>query len=157
MHCDRCQYLCCFPLQWYSSRRVNTSLPLTTSFLTVDLLTYIVFLSRWNFPFPTEAERITWLVSSLACVVVVGIYSFASTIPMYVIWFESRKLFPFCTKAFNARKGFWYRVILLVEIFCFAIYVFLRLAIMALAFSSLRALPVGSYTTVEWVMSIPHV
>lgn len=76
---------------------------------------------------------------------------------MYVIWFESRKLFHFYTKAFNARKGFWYRVILLVELFCFAIYVFLRLAIMVLAFTSLRAVPVGSYTTVEWVMSIPHV
>lgn len=76
---------------------------------------------------------------------------------MYVIWFESRNLFPFYTKAFNARKSFWCRVILLVEFFCFVIYVILRLAIMVLAFTSLRALPVGSYTTVEWVMSIPHV
>lgn len=76
---------------------------------------------------------------------------------MYVIWFESRNLFLFYTKAFNARKRFWYRTILLVELSCFAIYVILRLIIMALAFTSLRALPVGSYTTVEWVMSIPHV
>ncbi|KAJ6142837.1 hypothetical protein N7471_002290 [Penicillium samsonianum] len=94
-----------------------------------------IHLAGWTFPFPTEAERITWLVSSLACVALVGIYSLA----------------------FNARKGFWYRIILLVELSCFAIYVILRLIIMALAFTSLRALPVGSYTTVEWVMSIPHV
>jgi hypothetical protein len=101
--------------------------------------------------------RIIWLASSFACVAIVGIYSVASTIHMYVAWFESRKLFPFLTKAFNAQRLFWYWTVILTEFFCFIIYAVLRLVIMALAFSSLRALPVRSYTTVEWVTSIPHV
>lgn len=36
------------------------------------------------------------------------------------------------------------------------VYTIARFGMMALIFSSLRALPEGSYTTIEWVTSIPH-
>jgi hypothetical protein len=36
------------------------------------------------------------------------------------------------------------------------VYITARLGRMGLVFSSLRALPAGSYTSIDWVTTIPH-
>lgn len=44
-----------------------------------------------------------------------------------------------------------------LPISAFGVYVIARLGILALILSSLRALPVDSYKSIDWLASVPHI
>lgn len=68
---------------------------------------------------------------------------------------KPKELLPAFTIALSHPVGLWN--LLFTYIVSFNVYIVARLGLMGLVFSSLRALPVGTYTTVEWVTSIPHI
>lgn len=56
----------------------------------------------------------------------------------------------------NRHRSQWSVLERTTQMVTVCMYTIARFGMMALIFSSLRALPVGSYTTIEWVTSIPH-
>jgi hypothetical protein len=67
---------------------------------------------------------------------------------------HSKDLLPSWMVAITRPAAIWAMLVIITVSFNF--YIIARLGIMGLVFSSLRALPTGSYTTVAWVTSIPH-
>lgn len=78
----------------------------------------------------------------------VGGLADAATLP------NSKDLFPSFMVGLTRPPALW--TMLVATIVSFNFYVIARLGIIGLVFSSLRALPTGSYTTVGWITSIPH-
>jgi hypothetical protein len=72
----------------------------------------------------------------------------AATLP------NSKDLLPSFMVGLTRPAALW--TFLVTAIISFNFYIIARLGIMGLVFSSLRALPTGSYTTVGWMTSIPH-
>ncbi|CEJ55982.1 hypothetical protein PMG11_02209 [Penicillium brasilianum] len=113
-----------------------------------------VHMVAWDFPFATRAELICWRVFSLASITMVlviclvGGLADAATLP------NSKDLFPSFMVGLTRPPALW--TMLVATIVSFNFYVIARLGIIGLVFSSLRALPTGSYTTVGWITSIPH-
>lgn len=110
---------------------------------------------RWDFAFPTEAEKIAWRV--------LAIVSFSLCLPVYLVmqlpyfrgWLARLDIpglpsyvnpYPSETKA----EGSLLAIL-------FATYGLARLGCFALMFMSLRALPARCYTDVPWLKSVPHV
>lgn len=67
---------------------------------------------------------------------------------------NSKDLLPNVMVGLTRPVALW--TMLVTTIVSFNCYVIARLGIMGLVFSSLRALPTGSYTTVGWMTSVPH-
>lgn len=57
---------------------------------------------------------------------------------------------------FIRRTSILFRISTIIALASFYPYVIARLGMTGLVFSSLRALPISSYTTIEWVSTIPH-
>ncbi len=96
-----------------------------------------VHLAAWNFEFPTALEGILWKISAIVVASV------------FLAW-----------AAFNAigrRLQFpavWDRMVGVLAMLCSIVC---RLYIVAEAFASLRAVPIGVYSTPTWIQMIPHV
>lgn len=110
---------------------------------------------RWNFRFPTYAERVAWTV---LCLIAVGMVCIFSVVQIMCTWARNRLRQNKQTAFVEAFHD--YPRLRDFEIFIkqttLPIYIFARVGIMALIFLSLRALPEDSYTAVDWVTSIPH-
>ena len=83
----------------------------------------------WNSPFPSSNERLAWRICSVASTALPGL------------------MFPQILAESEGNS-------LVVLVYC--LYPIVRLAIIVLAFMSLRALPAGAYETVNWTNYIPH-
>ena len=134
-----------------------------------------VHLTVWKGHFPTNLERILWIVSALLIMVM----PFLGIPIMFVLgrggqgqvakeesgwWsmtvFEQLSA-PFLTHGptfptYSPVRGSFY--LLLSELFRLGVllYIYARLYLVVESFASLRSLPLGSYTAFPWVSLIPH-
>lgn len=86
----------------------------------------------WSFQFPTSAEKIAWRIASVVTAIT----------PLIV------------ALALSVGSGVLHKI---GNFLLFFAYVSARLALLALAFTTLRSLPPDSYTTVHWTTFIPHI
>jgi hypothetical protein len=108
--------------------------------------------NRWNFTFPTQAEKTAWQVFSLVAFLV------PLPIGMLGLWMCYQLLRRSggnkMARASTAAMNVW-KLIVFSVLFC--VYSTARWGTIILMFISLRALPAGSYTTIEWLSTIPHI
>ena len=114
--------------------------------------------SSWNFSFPTDAEAIAWRVFSLVALAMPVIVYLIGQAPLVARWLKGREVpLPSFLDDFAEPQGKFYMFEIYVPLACILVYALARLGLVALTFSSLRALPSGSYLAVDWLGSIPHV
>ena len=75
---------------------------------------------------------------------------------IYARFLDSHGRLPSFMRGFTRPASILFRISTIIALASFYPYVIARLGMTGLVFSSLRALPVGSYTTIEWVSTIPH-
>jgi len=121
-----------------------------------------VHLTPWASHFPTVLERMIWRASGLIIVGAPVVFATSALIrnsnrtsrDVSNIYFGNMRwenFFGF------ARSGKWgYFIYVLVLYFCALVYATARAYFVIEAFASLRSLPVGSYTSVNWVEMFPH-
>ena len=96
----------------------------------------------WSFQFPSHTEQLLWRIASLSI----------TCVPMVILFtrLPGTQLDPLPD---------WLQNVLLVPgiIGSPLLYVLSRVALLVIAFMSLRSLPPGAYETVHWTTFIPHV
>jgi hypothetical protein len=106
--------------------------------LIAEVVTAVIFggihLIAWRFVFPTEAEQIMWRASAIAITMAPFVW---------LIMFSPDAVPDAATDA--------------ALITTIPIYIIARLILLAISFSSLRALPLGAFIAVNWTTFIPHV
>ncbi|CAI7572942.1 unnamed protein product [Penicillium glandicola] len=118
----------------------------------VALLFTGLHVAAWNFSFPTNTEMIVWRVFSLVAFLVplpIGLLGFWMCYQL-LRGAGGNKMASANMDAFNFRKGIVFAILLCV-------YSVARWGSLILMFISLRALPADSYTTIEWLSTIPHI
>lgn len=107
---------------------------------------------RWNSTFPTREEQIVWRVFSLVALFL--------TWPLYLkyLWSLYSLWRTLDDKEERVSSASWSRPSdLFISLMWFCCYGTARWGSVILMFISLRALPAGSYITVDWLSSIPHI
>lgn len=116
--------------------------------------------AAWTFSFPTHTELLLWriccimLSGSMALFWITSNRKFYLLIPMLVPWLKTEKKEKFVKVAYGEQRVSG--VLVFSGLFTTLAYLFARLTIIALAFSSLRSLPRGAYVTVNWTAIWPH-
>ncbi|GJJ06777.1 hypothetical protein Clacol_000973 [Clathrus columnatus] len=104
-----------------------------------EVLTAVVFggihLFAWNYEFPTRVELWFWRVSALIIVVLPPIF----LISMFTLFWIPRSMIGIYVYA------------------AFLSYIVARLSILILSIISLRNLPAGTLSNVDWLTFIPHI
>lgn len=116
------------------------------------------FFYRWNFNFPTNTEKIAWKSFSLTTIGAVFFFVTVDFAMVAVDYLRESELLPSFMIKFYDQSSFEkaVKIQFIFKQISMYIYVLARLGIMALVCASMRNLPESSYTTVEWVASIPH-
>jgi hypothetical protein len=73
-----------------------------------------------------------------------------------MIWLASKVKIP-AMKHYIDPEAHYTKVESFIYMASLLAYMIARLGILALMFSSLRALPAGSYISIDWLASIPHI
>ena len=93
----------------------------------------------WSFEFPSHAEKLLWIISSLV------ITSAPAACFILVLWMVSL-------------GDVWFTKVLgVIFLILSACYISGRVMLLVLPFISLRSLPAEAYQTVQWTTFIPHV
>lgn len=98
--------------------------------------------TAWNLHFPTHSESVFWRM----CSVVITATPLATFFAWIVIAIAARN----DNDSILGMVG-------VVTVLVSSLYIVARIALLVLAFTSLRALPDGALDTVAWVSFIPHV
>ncbi|KAJ5212985.1 hypothetical protein N7449_000154 [Penicillium cf. viridicatum] len=112
----------------------------TVGAYTVQFYTFVatlfcaIHIAAWKFDFPSYAERIACTGSSMV---------------VYARFLDSHNRLPSFMRGFTCPASILFRISTIIALVSFYLYVIARLGMTGLVFSSLRALPVGSYTTTE--------
>ncbi|KAK5136116.1 hypothetical protein LTR08_004167 [Meristemomyces frigidus] len=116
--------------------------------------------AAWTFSFPTHVELLLWQIccivmsSSMALLWVTSNRKFYLLVPMLMPWLKEDEKQKFMEVAYGQQRVSG--VLVFSGVFTTLAYLFARLTIIALAFSSLRSLPIGAYDTVDWTSFWPH-
>ncbi|KAK4863607.1 hypothetical protein LT330_002385 [Penicillium expansum] len=111
-----------------------------------------IHVAAWNSTFPTRQEQIVWRVFSLFALFIIW--------PLYLkyLWAFYCLQRTSDDKEKRVSSASWSKAFdLLFVLVWFCCYATARWGSIILMFISLRALPAGSYTTVDWLSSIPHI
>ncbi|KAJ5615831.1 hypothetical protein N7537_000945 [Penicillium hordei] len=111
-----------------------------------------IHVAAWNSTFPTQAEQIVWRVFSLVALFI--------TWPLYLryLWSFHCLRRTLDDKEERVSSASWSKPSdLFWNLMWFCCYATARWGSVILMFISLRALPAGSYITVDWLSSIPHI
>ena len=92
----------------------------------------------WSFQFPSHPEQLLWRIASLSITCSPMVMVFAGLLGDQL-----------------DRLPDWLQIVLLLV--SPDLYVLSRVALLVIAFMSLRSLPTGAYETVHWTTFIPHV
>ncbi|KAL3456260.1 hypothetical protein BJX64DRAFT_296816 [Aspergillus heterothallicus] len=121
-------------------------------------LLYGIQVAAWNFDFPTRAEKIAWRVFSLTALAMLVTYFLIAQVPLTARWLKEKGLpLPVWTNNLVDPLGTFTWVEIFPPLWCTLIYIVARFGMVALVFSSLRALPSEAYVAVDWLASIPHI
>lgn len=110
---------------------------------------------RWNFTFPTKAEKMTWRVCSLVATAMACFIYLVGEAPIYISWLAS-KIGTRRLKSYDPAAPIT-TLETCLSLGALLVYSIARLGLIALMFSSLRALPTGSYVSIDWLATIPHI
>jgi hypothetical protein len=126
---------------FYPSAETKWKSAKTDVFIAISLVSIAVVFGAihciaWPFPFPSDAERILWRVSS---VVMTG--TPIAAVPLWVLAVSD--------------WSSWYVAAVIALGVSFA-YTISRISLLVLAFLYLRALPPDAYRSVQWTSLIPH-
>ncbi|KAJ5514457.1 hypothetical protein N7463_004009 [Penicillium fimorum] len=111
-----------------------------------------IHVAAWKSTFPTKEEQTVWRVLSLCSLLI--------TFPLYFkyLWSFYRLRRTLGSEDKRVSSISWSKAYdLLFILVWFCCYATARWGIIILMFISLRALPAGSYVTVSWLASIPHI
>jgi hypothetical protein len=101
-----------------------------------------IHFTSWNSEFPSHIELILWRVS---CVTV-------TAVPLTVT--------ILCGILQTFGDDSWLIIIIIIPVFALPLtgllYIFARIATLVMAFTTLRALPLSAFKTVDWATFIPH-
>ena len=123
-----------------------------------ELVYFGIHLAGWNFTFPTSTERTLWRVASLQLLGVLLFYLAIITIFTYYYNNIARAMFGKSVTSMLGIAHICPRWLIIVAYYPVIIaYGTARTYILVEAFVSLRALPLGAYTSVDWADFIPHV
>jgi hypothetical protein len=142
-----------------------------------------MFISAWNFSFPTHVEKLLWRIASLYLIaygvlgeVFMGLWDlggfdmeqYRSALPRPLGQVNQKKKRPmldwinhFADKVRNLSADKDPELAVPLRMWCFptllcALYCFARMYILVEDFIGLRSLPADAYTTVQWSQYIPH-
>ncbi|KAJ5960073.1 uncharacterized protein N7479_007223 [Penicillium vulpinum] len=121
-------------------------------YMFVSLVFCGIHVAAWNSAFPTQAEQTVWRVPSL--------FALCITLPLYFkfLWSFYWLRRTLGNKEKRVSSDSWSKAPdLLFILVWFCCYATARWGNVILMFISLRALPAGSYTSVDWLTSIPHI
>ena len=110
----------------------------------------------WNLDFPTIAERTAWRVFTLIGLGIGIAPGILDQWPLLTVWLGKKNLLLASMKSLGDPTQRRTEFEEFPPNFCLYIYLLARLGIFALVLSSLRALPVDTYTTPNWISEIPH-
>lgn len=116
--------------------------------------------SAWAFSFPTRIELILWrtcciiMASSMAVLWITSNRKFYLLVPMLMPWLKEDEKEKFVKVAYGQQRVSG--VLVVSGLLTTLAYLFARLTIIALAFSSLRSLPRDAFVTVNWTAYWPH-
>ena len=99
----------------------------------------------WHFSFPTHTELLIWRISCVAITAVPIYMPLMWTLAGYLS--NTRYIIIDVIGAISAFSVFLAGIL----------YILARVFTLALAFTSLRDLPLGAFNTVHWTTSIPHI
>ncbi|RDW58569.1 uncharacterized protein DSM5745_11260 [Aspergillus mulundensis] len=117
-----------------------------------------IHVAAWAFPFPTPTETLAWRTFSLVALSMAIIVYILGQAPLAAQWLKQNGApLPSFMDNLSDPAGRYTWVEIYVPLICIAVYAVARLGLVALTFSSLRALPTGAYLGVDWLGSIPHV
>ena len=117
-----------------------------------------IHLIGWNFHFPTSIELLFWRISSAVIVGLVSVYLCAlAAITFCSAWIGRNVLGVQVDTPDDLKKAVPELVMGTVTGIPTFMYTLARFYIIVEAFSSLRALPLGVYKTVDWNNFLPHI
>ena len=99
----------------------------------------------WHFSFPTHTELLIWRIS---CVAITAVPIYTPLMGLFAGW-----LLSMGSNIIDVIGFIGFISILPAGI----LYILARVFTLALAFTSLRDLPLGAFDTVHWTTSIPHI
>ncbi|CAG8887099.1 unnamed protein product [Penicillium egyptiacum] len=127
--------------------------------LALDMLTFIIALvfcgvhvAAWNFTFPTMAEKTAWRVFSIIAFGICWPVIIFGELPLFRMWCTYGAASQVAPGAMGLKP--LVRSGVLISLFIYAVA---RLGNIILMLISLRALPAGSYISVDWLATIPHI
>ena len=128
------------PTFWSSNPTANHTDTAGVITLMVGIIFGAIHCIAWSFEFPSHTELILWRISSVGIISTPFLVSF---------------LFA---GAFEGLPD-WVIYVIFIQLVAFLplLYIVARAATVALAFTSLRALPSAAYETVHWTTFIPHI
>jgi len=126
-----------------------------------------IHLAAWDFDFPSDVERLLWRISgfisiagSVSAPAALVVIILALNMPKGSSFFaHGREIFGGLARDSQRQPGCW--KLFTVGIFwagisMFPFFLAARSFLFTEAFWSLRRLPAGCYTTVDWVANLPH-
>lgn len=124
--------------------------------LTICIFYGAAHITAWSFVFPTDVERLLWRI---ACVdTIAGVISLLAIFSIVVFLHEhGHKLL--LKSFFTWEPGImslFYRLVILIGVLNFPLFVLSRIYIITESFISLRHVQLGVYQTVQWTDYIPH-
>ena len=117
--------------------------------------------SAWKFSFPTHIEMLLWRICCIIMSGSMGVFWVTSNrnyyllVPMLMPWLEKETKEKYTRVAYGEQRVSG--VLIFCGLFTTLAYLFARLTIIALAFSSLRSLPGKAFVTVNWTAYWPHI
>lgn len=124
--------------------------------LTVCMFYGAAHVTAWAFVFPTDTERLLWRV---ACIDTIGgVISLLAIFSVVVFLHEHghRLLLKFFFTREPGIMSLLYRLMILIGVLNFPLFILSRIYIITETFVSLRHVQLGIYQTVQWTNYIPH-
>ena len=138
----------------------------------ISLLFGLIHCLGWFLVFPSGAERLIWRVSAVIIAALPVLILLSHSVILFVVfifdkWVRIKEwppldgslirkrqiLFDIFFKPMNIiRKATWWIFVILIPIYLLA-----RMALLVEAFLSLRNLPSGAYSVVNWTDYLPHI
>jgi len=132
----------------------------------ISILFGLIHCLGWSLIFPSGAERLIWRVSAviISALPVLVLFSYSILllfVPLIKLWrvkgiVERPFLFLF-VRCFVLPVGRCRIVLWWIFVALIPIYLLARIALLVEAFLSLRNLPPGAYSVVNWTNYLPHI
>ena len=129
------------PTFWSGNPTYNQAIAADIITLMVGIIFGAIHCIAWSFEFPSYMELVLWRISSVGII---------ATPAYFLVSYSFAVVYDLPD---------WVTVVIIIPTVTFMplLYIVARAATVALAFTSLRALPSAAYETVHWTTFIPHI